>query len=295
MSTCSYIQMSDSSRERSPTSSPKQPATRRTSTRAAAKRAGAALMSAAAVAALADTFRVLGDPTRVRILDALRGGELCVCDIAVARRHQRVGGVAPAAPAARHAAGAAAPRRPARLLRARRSAHHRAAAAGAARTWRSNRAWLMLHRLRAARRVDLQDRGHGLPRGSRHPRAPAEDADRARGARRRRRRPAAADQVRRREADDLPHRRSGGADRHARLARARRAAAGRRHRSGASGWWSCPAGASLALGLALQFCRARRPLVVAASLCRGDCPRRHADGAPRRGRRSSRAASTSTC
>jgi DNA-binding transcriptional ArsR family regulator len=25
---------------------------------------------------------VLGDPTRVRILDALAGGELCVCDIA---------------------------------------------------------------------------------------------------------------------------------------------------------------------------------------------------------------------
>lgn len=35
-----------------------------------------------AVYAVADTFRVLGDPTRVRILDALTGGELCVCDIA---------------------------------------------------------------------------------------------------------------------------------------------------------------------------------------------------------------------
>jgi ArsR family transcriptional regulator, lead/cadmium/zinc/bismuth-responsive transcriptional repressor len=34
------------------------------------------------VEALADTFRVLGDPTRVRILDALSTGELCVCDIA---------------------------------------------------------------------------------------------------------------------------------------------------------------------------------------------------------------------
>jgi ArsR family transcriptional regulator, lead/cadmium/zinc/bismuth-responsive transcriptional repressor len=34
------------------------------------------------VAALSDTFRVLGDPTRVRILDALSVGELCVCDIA---------------------------------------------------------------------------------------------------------------------------------------------------------------------------------------------------------------------
>ena len=33
-------------------------------------------------AALAETFRVLGDPTRVRILDAIADGELCVCDIA---------------------------------------------------------------------------------------------------------------------------------------------------------------------------------------------------------------------
>lgn len=39
-------------------------------------------MSPEAVEALAETFRVLGDPTRVRILDALAGGELCVCDIA---------------------------------------------------------------------------------------------------------------------------------------------------------------------------------------------------------------------
>jgi ArsR family transcriptional regulator, lead/cadmium/zinc/bismuth-responsive transcriptional repressor len=40
------------------------------------------LMSVRAVHALAETFRVLGDPTRVRILDALSGGEVCVCDIA---------------------------------------------------------------------------------------------------------------------------------------------------------------------------------------------------------------------
>jgi DNA-binding transcriptional ArsR family regulator len=32
--------------------------------------------------ALAETFRALGDPTRVRILDALSRAELCVCDIA---------------------------------------------------------------------------------------------------------------------------------------------------------------------------------------------------------------------
>lgn len=42
----------------------------------------AMLMSPRTVEGLAETFRVLGDPTRVRILDALSGGELCVCDIA---------------------------------------------------------------------------------------------------------------------------------------------------------------------------------------------------------------------
>lgn len=31
---------------------------------------------------LADTFRVLGDPTRVRLLHALSHDELCVCDLA---------------------------------------------------------------------------------------------------------------------------------------------------------------------------------------------------------------------
>ncbi len=40
------------------------------------------LISGDAVQALADTFRILGDPTRVRILDVLASGELCVCDIA---------------------------------------------------------------------------------------------------------------------------------------------------------------------------------------------------------------------
>ena len=34
------------------------------------------------VTVIAETFRVLGDPTRIRILDALAVGELCVCDIA---------------------------------------------------------------------------------------------------------------------------------------------------------------------------------------------------------------------
>jgi DNA-binding transcriptional ArsR family regulator len=34
------------------------------------------------VTALAETFKVLGDPTRVRILNALSAAELCVCDLA---------------------------------------------------------------------------------------------------------------------------------------------------------------------------------------------------------------------
>jgi DNA-binding transcriptional ArsR family regulator len=42
----------------------------------------ARLIGARTVEALAETFRALGDPTRVRILDALAAGELCVCDIA---------------------------------------------------------------------------------------------------------------------------------------------------------------------------------------------------------------------
>lgn len=41
-----------------------------------------ALLQGPAVAALAETFKLLGDPTRVRILDVLSKSELCVCDIA---------------------------------------------------------------------------------------------------------------------------------------------------------------------------------------------------------------------
>jgi DNA-binding transcriptional ArsR family regulator len=41
-----------------------------------------ALVTPEAVRGLADTFNALGDPTRVRILDALSHGELCVCDLA---------------------------------------------------------------------------------------------------------------------------------------------------------------------------------------------------------------------
>ena len=46
------------------------------------KGSGPALLGPRTVAVIADTFRMLGDPTRIRILDVLAGGELCVCDIA---------------------------------------------------------------------------------------------------------------------------------------------------------------------------------------------------------------------
>ncbi len=42
----------------------------------------AVLMAPSVVVALADTFKLLGDPTRVRLLDALARRELCVCDLA---------------------------------------------------------------------------------------------------------------------------------------------------------------------------------------------------------------------
>lgn len=74
MSTCSYTQMSRTEAvalASAPCDAPHEAAARK-----------AALMSPRTVEALAETFRVLGDPTRVRILDALSSGELCVCDIA---------------------------------------------------------------------------------------------------------------------------------------------------------------------------------------------------------------------
>ena len=40
------------------------------------------LLAAESVDALAEVFKLLGDPTRVRILDALTHGERCVCDLA---------------------------------------------------------------------------------------------------------------------------------------------------------------------------------------------------------------------
>ena len=46
------------------------------------RRVRRAMKSDGAVSALADTFKLLGDPTRVRIAFALSREELCVCDLA---------------------------------------------------------------------------------------------------------------------------------------------------------------------------------------------------------------------
>lgn len=46
----------------------------------------AELVTPDAVQGLAETFNAIGDPTRVRILDALSHGELCVCDLAAVLR-----------------------------------------------------------------------------------------------------------------------------------------------------------------------------------------------------------------
>ena len=70
MSTCSYIHMSGAHCD-VPHLGAGETAARRD-----------LLLTGRTVQAIAETFRVLGDPTRVRILDALAGGELCVCDIA---------------------------------------------------------------------------------------------------------------------------------------------------------------------------------------------------------------------
>lgn len=40
------------------------------------------LLAGGIVQSVADVFKLLGDPTRVRLLDALTHGERCVCDLA---------------------------------------------------------------------------------------------------------------------------------------------------------------------------------------------------------------------
>ncbi len=45
-------------------------------------RVSKALLPLQSVQSVADVFRLLGDPTRVRLVDALTHGERCVCDLA---------------------------------------------------------------------------------------------------------------------------------------------------------------------------------------------------------------------
>src|SRR5687767_471017 len=81
MSNCSYIHMSNPIPLPRPGPSELCDAPTHLDARGVSLRRKA-LIPAHTIFALADTFRVLGDPTRVKILDALSGGELCVCDIA---------------------------------------------------------------------------------------------------------------------------------------------------------------------------------------------------------------------
>ena len=50
--------------------------------RAALQRVQSRLLTPQSVESVVDVFRLLGDPTRVRLLDALTHGERCVCDLA---------------------------------------------------------------------------------------------------------------------------------------------------------------------------------------------------------------------
>ncbi len=76
MSTCSDVQMSEITKESAAACDAEHLDQSTTTVRRNQ------LLPARTVEGLAETFRALGDPTRVRILDALAGGELCVCDIA---------------------------------------------------------------------------------------------------------------------------------------------------------------------------------------------------------------------
>ena len=49
---------------------------------AALQRVRSRLLGARTVQAVSEVFKLLGDPTRVRLVDALTHGERCVCDLA---------------------------------------------------------------------------------------------------------------------------------------------------------------------------------------------------------------------
>jgi len=87
MNTCSYIHMSVSThRPPATTTSPADHDARCAEPHgadpAALESISHRLLGAGLVTSVADVFKLLGDPTRVRILDALTHGERCVCDLA---------------------------------------------------------------------------------------------------------------------------------------------------------------------------------------------------------------------
>ena len=49
---------------------------------AAVERIAGKMIPADTISLMAETFRMLGDPTRLKMVQALSSGELCVCDLA---------------------------------------------------------------------------------------------------------------------------------------------------------------------------------------------------------------------
>ena len=153
----------------------------------------AAMPEPLTVERLAETFKALGDPTRVRMLSALSRAELCVCDLATLLGATGVGHLASAPPASQPARRPRAARRPHGVLSPRRRPHRAAAGAGP-RARRGNRrrppgiADVTTVRERAACTVcevhaesTFRSGGDGLPRGGRAHRETAEAPERPRG------------------------------------------------------------------------------------------------------------------
>ena len=216
----------------------------------------------------------LGDPTRVRLLDALSHGELCVCDLATlvglsesATSHQlrllrTLRLVRPGAPAgwsSTRSTTATSSRCSSRGCGTSRS--RKRSAPGDSWRERCPGGRGAVHQVRGAHRVGLPRRRDVLRRRSCDPRAPPA-ADGRRG------RAQSADILGQKlhvaydaaVLDSRAHRRRGGRDRHARLARARR----RRRGAGVASRHArlALAGAAIAAGLRGAAGRRRGRLVV---------------------------------
>jgi len=81
MNTCSYIHMSVAA-VRTPDSIDLACAEAHSGDEAALSDVRERLLGGRTLEAVADVFKLLSDPTRVRIVDALTHGERCVCDLA---------------------------------------------------------------------------------------------------------------------------------------------------------------------------------------------------------------------